>query len=733
MNKFDPIIEVIEEAYEIPHLGVTRKISALLPYDYYRTAQKYPVLYLQDGQNLFNPEAPYGDWAIDKSLGKLAAKGFKDIIIIAVDHGEQKRILEYLPYDHPRFGEGKGKLYIGFMMEKLIPYVHKKYRALAGPEFTGIGGSSMGGLISLYGGLIKPEMFGKMLIFSPSLWISEKIFNLAETFEPVPEAKIYVYAGGKESESHLPNVKKLAAVFEKKLNNGVLFDVELSVNQQGKHKEDFWREEFPKALQWLFFKKKNMIISAQEPLNPKLDLILPLHKDQLNFEVLNEFTQQKKFDFVGDFSEILMFYGTQGQRIYLLGLGNEKHTSRQSEAFRSLFFNHKKNWSGNVQMDCRHLEPNEIQQAALGFGLSEYQIGTYKHEPTHRTREQQEPGDLIFITNKEITPEISEGTQTADTINSIKTLVDAPANIKTPQHLSEWSIQSANRYGYDCKVLDLQDLEKEGLKAVIAVGQGSVNEPRFIINSYLPNDNGTVDLGLVGKGITFDSGGVSIKGSTNLHYMKSDMGGAAAVLGAVELAAKLKLNINVIGIVAAAENAVDAKSYRPSDVIESYSGKTIEIIDTDAEGRLVLADGLSYMIRNYQPKQLIDVATLTGSVVRTLGYSAGGMFTNNDEMAQRMTEVGNSNHERVWRLPLFDDFAEELHSDIADIRNFSGKPIAGAITAAKFLEAFTEEHTAWMHLDIAGVAFGSNLYAKMKSSHGFGVRLLKDFMKTYNQ
>ncbi len=731
MNKFNPIIEVIEEAYEIPQLGVKRKISALLPYDYYRTSQRYPVLYLQDGQNLFNPEAPYGDWAIDKSLGNLAAEGFKDIIIIAVDHGEQKRILEYLPYDHERFGEGKGKLYIEFMMEKLIPYVHKKYRALQGPEFTGIGGSSMGGLISLYGGLIKPNVFGKMLIFSPSLWISEEIFNLAENFIPVPEAKIYVYAGGKESNSHLPNVKKLSSIFEKKLSSGVLFDLELSVNQHGKHKEDFWREEFPKALQWLFFKKNNMIKSSQAPINPKWDLILPLRKDRLNFDSLNDLTHQRRFDFVGDFSEILMFYGKEGQRIYLLGLGDEKHIPRQSEAFRNLFFKHKKKWSGNVQLDCRHLEPNEVQQAALGFGLSEYEIGAYKSESTPRS-EDQEPGDLFFITDQGITPDILEGTHTADTINSVKTLVDAPANIKTPQHLSEWAMQSANRYGYECKVFSPEDLEKEGLKAVMAVGQGSINEPRMIILSYLPNDNGIVDLGLVGKGITFDSGGVSIKGSTNLHYMKSDMGGAAAVFGAVELAAKLKLNINIIGIVGAAENAVDAKSYRPSDVIESYSGKTIEIIDTDAEGRLVLADGLSYMIRNYQPKQLIDVATLTGSVVRTLGYSAAGMFTNNDKMADQMTAIGNSNHERVWRLPLFEDFEEELHSDIADIRNFSGKPIAGAITAAKFLEAFTEKHPAWMHLDIAGVAFGSSSYAKMKSAHGFGVRLLKDFMKTFN-
>jgi leucyl aminopeptidase len=183
-------------------------------------------------------------------------------------------------------------------------------------------------------------------------------------------------------------------------------------------------------------------------------------------------------------------------------------------------------------------------------------------------------------------------------------------------------------------------------------------------------------------------------------------------------------------VVASAENAVDSNSYRPGDVITSYSGKTIEIIDTDAEGRLVLADGLSYVIKKFQPKQVIDLATLTGSVVQTLGYSAAGMFTNNTEMAKTMSTIGYETHERVWQLPLFDDFEAELHSDIADLRNFSGKPVAGAITAAKFLESFTESHDNWMHLDIAGVAFGDSTYSKMKSATGYGVQLIINYIKS---
>lgn len=254
VTEFKPIIEVIKEAYEVPHLNATRKISALLPYDYYQSEKRYPVLYLQDGQNLFNPSAPFGDWAIDKSMAKLAEKGLKDIIIIAIDHGEEERIVEYLPYYHPRFGEGKGNFYIQFMIQKLIPYINGHYRTLSDFHHTGIGGSSMGGLISLYAGLSNPGVFGKMMIFSPSLWVSKLIFNHTKSFEPLQESKIYLYAGGQESKEHLPNAKKLEAIVRKKMVEGHNIDFHFSVNKIGNHSEEHWREEFPKAIKWLFFK-----------------------------------------------------------------------------------------------------------------------------------------------------------------------------------------------------------------------------------------------------------------------------------------------------------------------------------------------------------------------------------------------------------------------------------------------------------------------------------------------
>ncbi|HNU58883.1 MAG TPA: alpha/beta hydrolase-fold protein, partial [Aquaticitalea sp.] len=240
----------------IPHLNATRKISALLPYDYYQTNKRYPVLYLQDGQNLFNPMAPFGDWAIDKSLAKLAEQGMSDLIIIAIDHGEKERINEYLPYYHPRFGEGKGNFYIQFMIEKLIPYINGNFRTLPDFHNTGIGGSSMGALISLHAGLSNPGVFGKMMIFSPSLWISQTIFHQTKSFKPLQESMIYLYAGGQESPEHLPNARKLDKIIREKMADNHNIDFYFSVNELGNHSEAHWGVEFPRAVKWLYFNKK---------------------------------------------------------------------------------------------------------------------------------------------------------------------------------------------------------------------------------------------------------------------------------------------------------------------------------------------------------------------------------------------------------------------------------------------------------------------------------------------
>ena len=465
-----------------------------------------------------------------------------------------------------------------------------------------------------------------------------------------------------------------------------------------------------------------MTYKHTKTLDTSRDFILPYRKN--NLDVIKKYLPIEKPDFDGSFSTHQLLYGKEGNRIYLIGLGEDKHSAQLEDTFRKLAFDTQKHWNKSIQVFAEDLNEDELRKAIIGLEMAQYEIGEFKSK-----KEKQNKTTVSVVSSKTIKKILDEGHYTGATINRIKTLVDAPPNIKTPEFLGDWAKISSKSTNYKCTVLKHKELKKQGFEAVLSVGKGSVNKPVVIINEYNGKTSKKVDICIVGKGITFDSGGLSIKPSTNLHYMKSDMGGAAVVLGVVELVAKLKLNVNIVGIVCSAENAVDAESYRPGDVINSYSGKTIEIIDTDAEGRLVLADGLSYAVKNIKPEYLIDLATLTGSVVRTLGYEAAGLFTHNNEMASNISDIGYKVHERVWQLPMFEEYKADLHSDIADLRNFSGKPLTGATNAAQFLESFTEDHKNWMHLDIAGVSFGSSPYAKMKSASGYGIQLITQFVK----
>jgi predicted alpha/beta superfamily hydrolase len=254
IKSFYPRIEVLDNEYEIPQLARKRRIAVLLPHDYYQTDKKYPVLYLHDGQNLFDEYAPYGNWGVDKSLERLAQQGIGDVIIVAIDHGGQLRIQEYLPHSTPRYTEAEGSLYIRFMLEDLKPMIDRRFRVLSGRDFTGIGGSSLGGLISLYAGFKYPEIFGNMMIFSPSLWISEEIYTMAKAYVPAGPTDIYLYAGGMESANHYGQVLRLDNILqEKRKYDG--FDVIFSHNPSGQHKEIHWAEQFPLAFKWLYFHK----------------------------------------------------------------------------------------------------------------------------------------------------------------------------------------------------------------------------------------------------------------------------------------------------------------------------------------------------------------------------------------------------------------------------------------------------------------------------------------------
>lgn len=299
-----------------------------------------------------------------------------------------------------------------------------------------------------------------------------------------------------------------------------------------------------------------------------------------------------------------------------------------------------------------------------------------------------------------------------------------PGNLCTPALLAEQARLLAERHGMKVTILDRAGLEKEGMHALLAVGQGSAQESRFIVLEYEGATGKPVVL--VGKGVTFDTGGISIKPAPQMEDMKFDMSGAAAVLGAFEMLGHLKPTLNVIGLIPSAENMPSSTAYKPGDVVKSHFGKTIEVINTDAEGRLLLADALSYA-RRFEPACVVDAATLTGAVVIGLGHVTAGVMGTDAGLIAELTAAGQRAHERVWELPLWDEYRDLIKSEIADVKNSGGRP-AGTITAAWFLREFVDGYP-WAHVDIAGTAYTDREdAAQSKGPTGMGARLFSEFL-----
>ncbi|WP_294331977.1 leucyl aminopeptidase family protein [uncultured Chryseobacterium sp.] len=310
--------------------------------------------------------------------------------------------------------------------------------------------------------------------------------------------------------------------------------------------------------------------------------------------------------------------------------------------------------------------------------------------------------------------------------------LNKPANLKKPDTFSLYLKNLAKKYDLKYTVFNRKKCEELGLGAYLSVNQGSAYDAAFTILEYKTSAKNAKTFGLVGKCVLFDTGGISLKNPDNMHYMKSDMGGATAVLGTLIYAAEMQLPVNIIAILPITDNAISEKAFLPSDVITAYNGKTIEVLNTDAEGRMILADGLSYMAKNFKTDFMIDLATLTGSSVRMFGDTCGALFSNNEELKNLLLKTGDKTNQRLWNLPLWDIWKDDIRSDVADLKNISMKPIGDCIVAAKFLEQFIENHPKWAHLDIAGVAFGNVGYAKEKAATGFGVQLLADLIENYH-
>lgn len=434
-----------------------------------------------------------------------------------------------------------------------------------------------------------------------------------------------------------------------------------------------------------------------------------------------------------------VFYGKKGTQYLVdkydclhvfIGLGKNEDYNSIKTIFRSIAHKNKSLFGKDVALFLPDSFTDlQIEATLSGLLLGTYNIAHYKKTSTHAFLEND--FELGIVCKNDYSKSVSKGLKIANAQLEVLRMVDLPPNTVSPKFLSDWAIESGKQYGFTTEVFDREACKINRLDAFLAVGKGSEKEPQFVIMNYEPENvnSKTKHIGLVGKGITFDTGGLNIKVAGMVH-MKCDMAGGAAVFGAMQLIADLKLDVKVTAIVPCCENSVDAKSFLPSDVISSYSGNTIEIIDTDAEGRLILADGLSYLIKNFKPEIIVDIATLTGSSVGTFGYECGALFTNNDAISKKLQEAGHEVGEKLWQLPLWDCYKSDIESEIADVKNYSGKPVAGAISAAKFLEFFTENHSAWAHLDVAGVAFGDDEFAKTKHATAYGVHLLTKFIET---
>lgn len=308
-----------------------------------------------------------------------------------------------------------------------------------------------------------------------------------------------------------------------------------------------------------------------------------------------------------------------------------------------------------------------------------------------------------------------------------------PPNVLYPKSYAEMIVSDLEDIGVDCNILNEQEMQELGMGALLGVGQGSTNESQLVIMKYNGLGNDDAPVAFVGKGVTFDTGGISLKPAHNMWDMKNDMGGSAAVVGAIKALALRKAKVNVVGVIGLVENMPSGSAQRPSDVVTTMSGQTAEVLNTDAEGRLVLADAIWYTQEQFNPACVIDLATLTGAIVIALGNTYAGCFSYDDELAKQLIDSSNIVDEKLWRMPLHKDLDDMLRSDIADVANItSAGGAAGSSTAAHFIGRFVKKDTKWAHLDIAGVAWDKKGKDTCpKGSVGYGVRLLNQFIQDY--
>jgi leucyl aminopeptidase len=436
-------------------------------------------------------------------------------------------------------------------------------------------------------------------------------------------------------------------------------------------------------------------------------------------------------DFRGGKDEVFQLSGTSdaARRVLLIGMGNVADRSGSLRRAAAVAARQAmKLGTGDIAFHAGTLGEREVEAITVGLIAGSWEYKDLKTAPPEDERRRPLESAVILTAESD---GATKGLQSGEAIGAghslARTLAMMPGNLCTPEFLAKTGEEIAARHGMKATILGRKEMEAEGMGSFLCVAQGTPQDPKLIVVEYSGGEAGAKPVALVGKGLCFDSGGISIKPAQSMEDMKYDMCGAAGVLGALEAIGRMKLPINVVGLIGSTTNMPSGTAVNPGDVVKSHLGKYIEIINTDAEGRLVLADVLSYA-RRFDPAVVVDAATLTGACVVALGHTATGVFSSDEALISEIIAAGKRAGEPGWSLPLWDEYRDLIKSDVADIKNSGGRP-AGAVTAAMFLKEFTEAYP-WIHLDVAGTAYSeADLVALPKGPTGVPTGTFIEFVR----
>lgn len=443
----------------------------------------------------------------------------------------------------------------------------------------------------------------------------------------------------------------------------------------------------------------------------------------------------EKSTFQGKKNEILEIaapFNTEFNRIVLIGLGSASKITKQSlqELGGKIFTICRKDKNITIFIDkiphTKSIADDELQ-ALIAAGLKNRSFTFYQYK-TKKTDEKSHIEEAYFIAHlsEQNAKSFEPLSHIVDGVHLTRFLVSEPPNVLYPETMAEHA-KELTKLGVQVEIFNKQDIQRLKMGGLIGVSQGSQKDPRFIVLQWNNGDKKQAPVAIVGKGVTFDSGGISIKPSANMEDMKYDMGGSGVVIGTMKALAARKAKVNVVGIMAMCENMPSGSALKPADVLTTMSGQTVEVQNTDAEGRLILADALWYAQSRFKPQAMIDFATLTGAMVVALGKEYAGLFSNNHDLSAKLIKAGEDVNEKVWRFPMGPEYDEDIDSVIADMKNIGSGNGAGSITAAQFLERFVN-NVPWAHVDIAGVAWDKKgRPLSEKGATGFGVRLMNQY------